>query len=81
MVYVTPITDNAIPVVWENAETMDVPATDLEKSPRSSAQFSTFTFHRQSGKELLGLGKGLRHVAVWLAAPRPAAKPKFESQL
>ena len=41
MVYVTPITDNAIPVVWENAETMDVPATDLEKSPRGSAQFST----------------------------------------
>ncbi len=41
MVYVTPITDNAIPVVWENAETMDVPATDLEKSPRRSAQFST----------------------------------------
>ena len=40
VVYITAITDNAIPVLWENAETMDVPATDLEKSPRSEAQFS-----------------------------------------
>jgi len=41
MVYVTPITDNAIPVLWDTAEAIDVPATDLEKSPRSDAQFST----------------------------------------
>jgi hypothetical protein len=40
MVYVTPVTENAIPVLWENAEPIDVPATDLEKSPTSSAQFS-----------------------------------------
>ena len=40
VVYITAITDNAIPVLWDNAETMDVPATDLEKSPRSEAQFS-----------------------------------------
>ncbi len=40
MVCVTPITDDAIPVLWENAEAIDVPATDLEKSPRSGAQFS-----------------------------------------
>jgi hypothetical protein len=40
IVYITAITDNAIPVLWENAETMDVPATDLEKSPRSEALFS-----------------------------------------
>ena len=40
LVCITPVTDDAIPVLWENAETIDVPATDLEKSPRSSAQFS-----------------------------------------
>lgn len=41
MVYITPITDNAIPVLWENAEAIEVPATDLEKSPGSGAQFNT----------------------------------------
>ena len=39
LVYTTAITDNAIPVLWDNAEPMDVPATDLEKSPRSEALF------------------------------------------
>jgi hypothetical protein len=39
-VFVTPITDNAIPVLWENAEVMDVPATDLEKSPVKGSQFA-----------------------------------------
>jgi hypothetical protein len=41
MVYVTRVTDDAIPVLWENAEAIDVPATDLEKSPRGGAQFSS----------------------------------------
>ena len=41
LVYTTPVTDNAIPVLWDNAETFDVPATDLEKSPRSGAQFGS----------------------------------------
>jgi len=40
MVYTTPVTDNAIPVLWENAEIIDVPATDLEKSPQSNVQFA-----------------------------------------
>ncbi|GAB4505487.1 MAG: ATP-binding protein [Anaerolineales bacterium] len=40
LVYVTPVTDDAIPVLWENAEALNVPATDLEKSPRSGAQFA-----------------------------------------
>ena len=40
LVYITPVTDDAIPVLWDNAESIDVPATELEKSPRSGAQFS-----------------------------------------
>ena len=40
MVFTTRITDNAIPVLWDNAEPVDVPATDLEKSPQSGGQFS-----------------------------------------
>ena len=39
--FVTPITDDAIPVLWENAENIDVPATDLEKKPGSGAEFET----------------------------------------
>jgi hypothetical protein len=39
MVCITPITDGAIPVLWENAESIDVPATDLEKSPQDGATF------------------------------------------
>lgn len=40
LVYVTAVTDNAIPVLWDQAEALDVPATALEKSPRSGAQFA-----------------------------------------
>ncbi len=39
-VYLTPITDDAIPVTWDNAEEIGIPATDLEKSARGDAQFS-----------------------------------------
>lgn len=38
-VYITPVTDNAIPVVWENSLEADIPATDLEKSPQLNALF------------------------------------------
>jgi hypothetical protein len=38
-VYITPVTDNAIPVVWDNADEINVPATDLEKSPQMNALF------------------------------------------
>jgi hypothetical protein len=37
--YITAVTDNAIPVVWDNAAEIDVPATDLEKSPQVNALF------------------------------------------
>ena len=60
---VTPITDNAIPVLWENAEPIDVPATDLEKSPHSECAIQPASFHRQPGKKLFRLGKRFRH---WL---------------
>ncbi len=38
-VFVTEITDNAIPVSWDNAQEIDLPATDLEKSPQSNALY------------------------------------------
>ena len=39
-VFLTPITDDAIPVAWETAEEIGIPATDLEKSAQGGAQFS-----------------------------------------
>ena len=39
-VYFTPITDDAIPVTWDSAEEIGIPATDLEKSAQGGAQFS-----------------------------------------
>ena len=38
-VFLTPITDDAIPVTWDNAEEIGIPATDLEKSAQGGAQF------------------------------------------
>ena len=38
-VYLTPITEDAIPVTWDNAEEIGIPATDLEKSAPGGAQF------------------------------------------
>lgn len=39
-VFLTPISDDAIAVVWESAEEIDIPATDLEKSARTGARFA-----------------------------------------
>jgi hypothetical protein len=38
--FVTPVTDAAIPVAWENAEPIEVPASDLEKASADGAQFA-----------------------------------------
>jgi len=38
--FTTPITDNAIPVTWDDGQAIDVPATDLEKDPIGGAQFA-----------------------------------------
>ena len=39
-VFLTSITDDAIPVTWDNAEEIGIPATDLEKSGQGGAQFN-----------------------------------------
>jgi hypothetical protein len=38
--FTTPITDNAIPVTWDDGQAIDVPADDLEKTPVDGAQFA-----------------------------------------
>ncbi len=42
-VYVTAVTDNAIPVVWDDLQEINIPATDLEKSPQVNAFFGELT--------------------------------------
>jgi hypothetical protein len=38
-VFVTPVTENAIPVSWEDADEINIPARDLEKSAQTNALF------------------------------------------
>lgn len=38
-VYMTPVTDEVIPVDWEKAQPVNIALTDLEKTPRAGAQF------------------------------------------
>ena len=38
-VYVTAVTDNAIPVVWDDTQEINIPAMDLEKIPQSNSSF------------------------------------------
>ena len=39
-VFFTDLTDNAIPVAWDMCDEIDVPATDLEKSPQMNALYA-----------------------------------------
>jgi len=63
VVFVTPVTDNAIPVLWDNAELIDVPATDLENSPRSGVQFGTLPSSAGQNKNYSGWEKDF---STWL---------------
>jgi hypothetical protein len=49
-VFFTDITDNAIPVSWDMCDEIDVPATDLEKSPRANAVFGELPPAANQGK-------------------------------
>jgi hypothetical protein len=39
--YLTPITDKPIPVRWEDADIVEIPAEDLEKAPQKNTMFSS----------------------------------------
>ncbi len=38
-VYFTPVTDNPIPVTWDDSQEIEIPATDLERDPQQDALF------------------------------------------
>jgi hypothetical protein len=62
-VYLTPITDDAIPVTWDNAEEISIPATDLEKSVQNGAQFSSLPSAASLAKNYAAWNKDF---ASWL---------------
>jgi hypothetical protein len=49
-VYITPVTDNAIPVSWDDLQEISIPATDLEKSFQSNALFGELPSAASQGK-------------------------------
>ncbi len=55
LAYLTSIQDGPIPVVWDNAEATDIPATDLEKTPQNGALFG----------ELPAAASQARNYAAW----------------
>jgi hypothetical protein len=63
LAFITPITEEAIPVLWENAEPIDVPATDLEKTPRSGAQFASLP---STGGDVKKYSDWEKDFATWL---------------
>jgi len=48
--FISPVTDDAIPVVWDNSVEINVPATDLEKSPQINALFGELASSASQGK-------------------------------
>ncbi len=66
--YLTPVTNNIIPVSWENAAELEIPANDLEKTPEANALFADLppdanksksytTWKKEFGKWLYGTQK------------------------
>ncbi|NWG08456.1 MAG: DUF87 domain-containing protein [Chloroflexi bacterium] len=62
-VYLTPVTDDAIPVTWDGAEEISIPATDLEKSAQGGAQFSNLPSAASQAKNYAAWNKDF---ANWL---------------
>ena len=56
--FTTEITDNAIPVNWEDAKGIEVPAGDLEKSPYEVAQFADLPPAASKAKSYAAWQKG-----------------------
>ncbi len=52
-VFVTAVTDNAIPVVWDDADEINIPAKDLEKSPQNNALFGELPSTASQSKNYL----------------------------
>lgn len=56
-VYITPITDDPIPVVWDNAEEINIPVTDLEKTSRPGGRFSDLASSASQARNYTAWGR------------------------
>ncbi len=63
-VWLTPITDEAIPVDWEKAEAVDLAVSDLGKEPEEEARLRRPAGGGHPGAELCGLDAGPDRLAV-----------------
>ncbi|MBN1886916.1 MAG: hypothetical protein JW850_02965, partial [Thermoflexales bacterium] len=63
----TPVTDEAIPVMWENAQEIDVPASELDKTPAAGAQYADLPAAAGKAKNYAAWQKDL---ITWLAGTR-----------
>jgi hypothetical protein len=62
-VYVTAVTGNAIPVTWDDSQEINIPATDLEKSPQGNALFGELPSVAAQSKNYTGWNRDFNN---WL---------------
>ena len=62
-VFVTAVTDNAIPVAWDDADEINIPAKDLEKSPQNNALYSELPSTASQSKNYLAWNRDFNN---WL---------------
>lgn len=67
VVVLTPLTDAAVPVRWEDATLVDVPAADLETAPREPAEWAALP---PAGARAKSYEEWGRDLAAWLYATR-----------
>ncbi len=63
LVFTTAIRDSAIPVQWEEAQPLDFPLNDLERSPRPGARFAALPPAASQARNYAAWG---RDFAAWL---------------
>jgi hypothetical protein len=67
VVVATPVTDTAVPVSWEAAQPLDIPAADLEGTPGEPAEWATLPPAAARPKSYEGWSRDL---AAWLYGQR-----------
>lgn len=61
--FITPVTDEAVPVSWDNAQAIDFTASDLEQSPVEPALYTDLPAAAAKAKSFAGWNKDL---VTWL---------------
>jgi len=67
MIFATPVTDEAVPVNWENAQPMDIAVADLERASQEAGQFTELPAPAGKAKNYAGWTKDY---VTWLYGTR-----------